>query len=53
MISHLLSTLPYTEVPRPVIELPKRPKPKGYERPPKEETTYVPDYAATLLDGGK
>jgi polyphosphate kinase 2 len=52
MISHLLSTLPYTEVPRPVIELPERPKPKGYERPPKEETTYVPDHAATLVDGG-
>jgi len=23
--------------------------PRGYERPPRETQTYVPDYAATLL----
>jgi len=50
MMSHLLSTLPYTDVYSPVLELPKRPKPKGYERPPREQTTYVPDHCATLED---
>jgi polyphosphate kinase 2 len=48
MMAHLLSTIPYTEVPRPPLELPPRPKPKGYERPPREQTTYVPDHSATL-----
>jgi polyphosphate kinase len=49
MIAHLLSTLDYHEVAQPSIELPKRPKPSGYERPPRDEQKYVPDYAATLL----
>ncbi len=48
MIAHLLSTIPYTEVVRPDLELPARPEPKGYERPPREQTTYVPDHAATV-----
>ena len=49
MISHLLSTIPYREVERPQLRLPDRPPPKGYERPPRDEQTYVPDHAATLL----
>jgi polyphosphate kinase len=48
MMAHLLSTIPYVDVQRPVLELPRRPKPKGYERPPREHTTYVPDHCATL-----
>jgi hypothetical protein len=32
------------------MELPKRPKPQGYERPPREHTTYVPDHCASLVD---
>ncbi|MFC4784797.1 polyphosphate kinase 2 [Nocardioides sp. MAHUQ-72] len=48
MMAHLLSTIPYTDVATPVLELPPRPKPKGYERPPREQTTYVPDHCATL-----
>jgi polyphosphate kinase 2 len=48
MMAHLLSTLPYTEVSRPVVELPRRPRSRGYERPPREQTTYVPDHVATL-----
>jgi polyphosphate kinase 2 len=48
MMAHLLSTLPYVDVAPPVLELPPRPKPKGYERPPREHTTYVPDHCATL-----
>jgi polyphosphate kinase len=48
MMAHLLSTIPYVDVQRPVLELPPRPKPKGYERPPREHATYVPDHCATL-----
>lgn len=48
MMAHLLSTLPYVDVATPVLDLPPRPKPKGYERPPREHTTYVPDHCATL-----
>lgn len=48
MMAHLLSTIPYTDtVPAP-LTLPPRPKPRGYERPPREHTTYVPDHSATL-----
>lgn len=49
MIHHLLSTIPYEQVMRPPLELPHRPKSTGYERPPKDMSTYVPDYAATLI----
>src|SRR3954469_6555096 len=49
MMAHLLSTIPYVAVPEPVIKLPDRPKPKGYERPPRDLATYVPDHVATLL----
>ena len=48
MMAHLLSTIPYTEVPRPAFELPPRPEPKGYQRPPREKTTYVPDHSGDL-----
>jgi hypothetical protein len=47
MMAHLLASLPYTDVPMPTIELPPRPEPKGYERPPRHGT-YVPDHCATL-----
>jgi polyphosphate kinase 2 len=48
MIAHLLSTVPYLEVERPPIELPKRPEATHYERPPRELFRTVPDHAATL-----
>ncbi|WP_306193179.1 MULTISPECIES: polyphosphate kinase 2 [unclassified Streptomyces] len=48
MIAHLLSTLPYHDVSPPVPELPERPEPTGYERPPRDLRTYVPDHAADL-----
>ncbi|HET7533612.1 MAG TPA: polyphosphate kinase 2 [Nocardioidaceae bacterium] len=51
MMAHLLSTIPYAEVPPPALELPPRPKRTGYERPPREQATYVPDHCAALLDG--
>lgn len=49
MISHLLSTLPYEDLPREKVKLPDRPPSKtGYERPPRELSTYVPDHVARL-----
>ncbi|MDQ0585089.1 polyphosphate kinase 2 [Streptomyces rishiriensis] len=48
MIAHLLSSVPYREVPPPVLELPERPPSTGYERPPRDLQTYVPDHAASL-----
>ncbi|WP_371664519.1 polyphosphate kinase 2 [Streptomyces sp. NBC_00280] len=48
MIAHLLSTLPYHEVPPPVLKLPHRPPSTGYVRPPRDLQTYVPDHAAGL-----
>lgn len=48
MMAHLLSTIPYVDVPPPTLTLPERPESKGYERPPREHTTYVPDHAASL-----
>ncbi|MGH1564691.1 polyphosphate kinase 2 [Mumia sp. DW29H23] len=52
MIAHLLSTVPYTEVEPPRIEIPDRPPAsRSYERPPRDRSTYVPDHVAELLDG--
>ncbi|MFF4603146.1 polyphosphate kinase 2 [Streptomyces sp. NPDC001339] len=50
MIAHLLSTVPYHEVPPPVLELPPRPPATGYRRPPRDLQKYVPDHAAGLPD---
>jgi hypothetical protein len=47
MIAHLLGSVPYHDVP-PVLELPERPASTGYERPPRDLQTYVPDHAASL-----
>ena len=49
MIAHLLSGVPYHEVPRPALHLPPRPSATGYQRPPRHLQTYVPDHAATLI----
>ncbi len=48
MMAHLLSTIPYHQVSRPAITLPERPPGQGYQRPPREASSYVPDHAATL-----
>jgi polyphosphate kinase 2 len=53
MIHHLLSSVPYYAATRPPMELPPRPPSTGYQRPPRELSHYVPDYAATLLGEGK
>jgi polyphosphate kinase 2 len=50
MIAHLLRTLEYHEVAQPAMTLPARPKPSGYERPPREEQKYVPDHSAAVVD---
>ncbi|TYQ14499.1 UNVERIFIED_ORG: polyphosphate kinase 2 [Gordonia westfalica J30] len=50
MISHLLGSIDYAEVPRPEVTLPKRPIESGnYHRPPRSLSKYVPDHVATLI----
>jgi hypothetical protein len=50
MMAHLLSTVPYQDVKTPKVKLPERPVVSGnYQRPPRELSTYVDDYAATLI----
>ena len=41
LISHLLSLIPYEDVPRETIELPSRQK-RSYVRPPQQSQNYVP-----------
>lgn len=49
MISHLLSSIPYFAAIRPPMALPPRPRPTGYERPPRDQSHYVPDHAADVV----
>lgn len=42
-ISHLLSVIPYEEVPRDQIVLPPRKEDKGYVRTPYSNQTFVPE----------
>ncbi|HWF30236.1 MAG TPA: polyphosphate kinase 2 [Mycobacterium sp.] len=52
MMHHLLSTIEYTDVETPKVKLPQRPVVTGnYERPSRELSRYVADYAATLIEG--
>ena len=49
VISHLLSTIPYTRIDRELPEIPERPQSaRDYQRPPREDFRYVPDVAAHL-----
>ena len=48
MISHLLATIPHGAVEREEVIIPSRPPSGGYERPPRNEATVVPDHAAEL-----
>ncbi len=50
MMAHLLSTIEYQKVEQPKVRLPKRPiVSDNYIRPPRELSTYVDDYVATLI----
>ena len=49
MIAHLLSSVPYTYVPRPELKMPKRPPSTGYRRTDRSLQLEVPDYAASLV----
>jgi polyphosphate kinase len=50
MMAHLLSTVEYHDVERPKVKLPKSVVSTGnYQRPPRELSTYVDDYAASLI----
>ena len=50
MTAHLLSTIAYEQVPGPQVDLPERlTATSGYQRPPRELSTYVPDRAAELM----
>ena len=46
MIAHLLSTIPYRDVPEPTLKLPKRPDVDRLRADPLEVQTFVPDHAA-------
>jgi polyphosphate kinase 2 len=47
-IHHLLSTIPYTHVQKPRLDLPKRPATTGYQRPPRDSQVFVADHAGKL-----
>ena len=49
MIHHLLSTISFEPVKRQPLTLPKRPKGHGYQRPSRDLSRFVPDYAGELL----
>jgi polyphosphate kinase 2 len=50
MMAHLLSSIDYRDVKRPKVKLPARLVVSGdYQRPPRELSTYVDDYVATLI----
>src|SRR5215207_8897669 len=47
-IAHMLSQIPYELVEREEVVVPERPPSGGYERPPRDMTSTVPDYAEEL-----
>jgi polyphosphate kinase len=49
MISHLVASIPYTEVKPPPVKIPARPPSRGYVRTPRNMQAYVPDHAAELM----
>jgi polyphosphate kinase len=50
MMAHLLSTIDYHDVKRPKVKLPASPVVSdNYHRPPRELSTYVDNYVATLI----
>ncbi|AKT52557.1 hypothetical protein ADJ73_03225 [Arsenicicoccus sp. oral taxon 190] len=53
VIKHLLDSIPYLRLEPPTVEIPDRPKARGYVRPPRDQQRYVPDHAASLVKKGK
>jgi polyphosphate kinase 2 len=53
MISHLLSTIPYTGVEMENVVIPERPQIGNYRRPPRNLSNFVPDFAGSLLQGDR
>ncbi|MBK8445757.1 MAG: polyphosphate kinase 2 [Micropruina sp.] len=49
MIAHLLASIPYEKIERPVLKLPKRPASTGYQRTDRGLQFEVPDHAASLV----
>jgi polyphosphate kinase len=49
MISHLVSSIPYSDVKPPPVTIPPRPPSRGYVRTPRNMQAYVPDHAAELM----
>jgi polyphosphate kinase len=49
MIHHLLGSVPWERTTLKELALPKRPKGRGYRRPPREIANSVADYAQTLV----
>jgi len=48
MIAHLLASIPFEQVARPPLKLPRRPPPTGYVRTARSLQTEVPDHAAMI-----
>ncbi len=52
-INHLLTQIPYEELPAVEIHLPERKKAKGYVRPPIDEQSFVPYLYQDIFDDDK
>jgi polyphosphate kinase 2 len=53
-INHMLTQIPYERREPEKVTIPDRPDADSYERPPRDEATYVPDHAASVKkDTGK
>lgn len=50
-ISHLLTQIPYERREPEKVSIPDRPDADSYDRPPRDEASYVPDHAASLTKG--
>jgi polyphosphate kinase 2 len=53
MISHLLSTIPYADVEMEKVVIPERPQIGSYRRPPRNLSSFVPDFAGLLVAGDR
>ena len=53
MISHLLSSIPYTDVEMEKVVIPERPQIGNYRRPPRNLSNFVPDFAGSLVAGDR